>query len=205
MHRRRAEGGACGDLTRPADNERHADTALIEAALTAAQRRVIGDATAAFVATGLRHLAGLTNQPVGPAVATDAPIIAGEDQYRIIRELKLLEFGHQATDTFINAGEHRGIGRVIVSADTGLSLELCDQFRLGLERRVHAEVREVEQERLGLVALDEVDGLIGEKVGEVLALRVFRLRVRLEVEVLAVGFDRLVEAALRWMIVRRAT
>ena len=133
MHRRRAEGGACGDLTRPPDNERHADAAFIEATLTTAQRRVIGDA-AAFVAAGLRHLAGLTNQPVGPAVAADAPIVAGEDQYRIIRELELLEFGHQAADTFVNAGEHRGVGRAIVSADTGLALELCDQFRLGLER-----------------------------------------------------------------------
>jgi len=70
-----------------------------------------------------------------------------------------------------------------MSANTGLTLELCDQFRLGLERRVHAEVRQVEQKWLSLVALDEVDGLIGEEVGEILALRVGRLRRRLEVEV----------------------
>jgi hypothetical protein len=60
---------------------------------------------------------------------------------------------------------------------------------------VDAEVGEVEEERLVLVARDEVDGVVGEEVGEVLALRV-RVAGGVEVEVLAGRFDRLVEPAL---------
>jgi len=83
-----------------------------------------------------------------------------------------------------------------VAADAGLGLELGDQPGLGLERRVHAEVRQVEQERLIPMALDEVDGPVRQEVRQVLALRVGRLRRRLEVEMAARRLDGFIEAAL---------
>ena len=53
---------------------------------------------AAFVAAGLRHLAGLTNQPVGPAVAADEAVVMEDvaDGAEAAGELLLVEHeGHQ--------------------------------------------------------------------------------------------------------------
>ena len=50
-----------------------------------------------------------------------------------------------------------------------LGLELLDQFLLGVLRRMDGKVRQVQEERLVLVPLDEVDRLVGQEVGQVLA------------------------------------
>ena len=63
-------------------------------------------------------------------------------------------------------------------------------------RRMHPEMREVEEERFVFVACDEIHRFVGEEVGEVLALWRIGLRIRGEIEVDARAHDRFVEAAL---------
>ena len=61
-------------------------------------------------------------------------------------------------------------------------------------------MRQVEEEGLILLAPNEIDGLVGQEVGQVSALGILGLRVGIEVEVLAVADDGFVEAALTGMI-----
>ncbi len=110
-------------------------------------------------------------------VAAHAAVVAGEDEHRILGQLQFIERLHHAADTFVDRVDHRGIRRVVVAADAGLGFELRDQFLLGLVRRMDAEMRQVEKERFVFVPRDEIDGLVGEEVGEVLALRIIRLGV----------------------------
>ena len=206
MRRRRSERRAGGDLAGPAHDERHADAAFVKAALAAAQRGVVGDAVARLVGRRRRLALGgsrLADQPVRPAVTADAAVVAREDEHGVVGELQLRQFGHHPADAFVDAREHRGVGGAVMPPDAGLGLELGDQPGFGLERRVHAEVGQVQQERLILVALDEVDGLVRQEVRQVLALRVGRLGRRLKIEMAPRGLDGFVEAALRRVVFGR--
>ena len=87
----------------------------------------------------------------GLDVAADAAVVAGEDDQRVLGQLQLVELRQHPADALVDAGDHRGVGRVVVPADRRLVLELRDQLRLRLVRRVDAEVRQVEEERLVLV------------------------------------------------------
>ena len=205
VRRRRAERGARGDLAGPTDDEGYADTAFIEAAFAATERGVVGDAPAVLVVRSFRLLvfafcARFTDQAVGPVVAADAAVIAREDEHRIVRELKLLELGHHAAHALVHARDHRRVHRTIMPADAGLALELCDQLGLGVKGGVHAEVREVEQERFVLITPDEIDGFIGQPIRQIGVGRILRRRIHHEFIVLAHGHEGLVEASLGWML-----
>src|SRR5262245_58781692 len=92
-----------------------------------------------------------------------------------------------------------------MSAGSLLVLELLDEFRLGLVRRMNGEVVQAQKKWLILVSPDEIERLVGEKIGEVGPLWVVDRRLRDEVEVLAHGRDSLVEAALGGMVFPRLT
>ena len=164
----------------PAEDVRHANAAFVQHSFAALERRVVGDAV--FV-------------EAGALVAADAAVVAGENDERVFGQAELVERRHDSADAFVDAGDHRRVGRVLVAADGRLVFELRDQFLLRFVRRVDAEVRQIQEERLILVPLDEIDGVIGEKVGQVLALRIVGGRIGFEVEVHAGGFDGFVEAA----------
>ena len=168
-------------LARPAHDERIARAAFVETALPAAQRRVVGHVACFLDALTL--------------VTTDAAVVAGEDEHGVVRDLQFIKQRHHAADTLVHTRDHCGIGRVAVSADARLRFEVLDPVLPRLMRRVHGEMRQIEEERPVLVPLDEIDRVIGEKISEILVLRIFRLRVRLETEIHAHRDDRLVEAA----------
>ena len=177
---------ACLGHAWPAHDEGLARASFVEAAFAVPQRRIVRDAAA------LNALA---------FIAAHSAVVGGEDEHRAVGELEFIERLHHASDALIHARDHRGIHRAVVAADRGLVFELGDEVSLRLMRRVNAEVRQVKEERAVLVSLDEIDRLVGEKVGEIRALVVWRLRVGREVEVLPHAHDGFVEAALARMIV----
>ena len=83
-----------------------------------------------------------------------------------------------------------------------LVFEMVDQFTLRLMRRMHREMRQIQKEWLIAMSLDEIDGVISQEVGQVLPLRIIGRRIRLEIEVHAHRFDRFIETALAWMMLR---
>src|SRR5215208_6684080 len=66
---------------------------------------------------------------------------------------------------------------------------------------MHAEMWQIEEERLTLVTPDEVLRLRGKKVGEVLAFRVLDLGIRCEIEVRALADNGLIEAAFARVVI----
>ena len=52
-------------------------------------------------------------------VAADAAVVAGEDDQRVLGQLQLVEHRQDAADALVDAGDHRGVGRVVVPADAG--------------------------------------------------------------------------------------
>ncbi len=185
VNRRHVTRRAGFHLSGPANEERIARAALVETAFAAAERRVVGDVA------DLETFAPIT---------ADAAVVAGKYQHRVIGQLEFIEHGHDTANAFIHAGDHGGIGRIAVSARGRLTIELVDQFLLGLERSMHGEVRQIEEKRPVLVPADEVHRFVGQPVGEISVFGMIDGRLRLEMEMLLHGGDGLVEAALARMM-----
>ena len=181
-----AGGGGLGDAG-PADDEGDAGAAFVEAAFAAAEGGVVGDVTA-FFHEAFAH------------VTADAAVVAGEDEDGVFAELEFVEFGHDAADTFVDAGDHGGVNGVVVTADSRFCFEFFDEFLFGLVGGVDAEVGQVEEEGGVFFALDEVEGFVGEEVGEVGVFGDVGLGVGLEVDVFAIGDEGLVEAAVAGVV-----
>ena len=137
-----------------------------------------------------------------PLIAAHAAVVAGENHQRVLGQPKLIELRQDAANAFVDARDHRRVRRIVMPARRRLVLEPLDQLLLRLVRRVHAEVRQVQEERLVLVPLDEIDRAVRQKIGQVLTLRILGLRVGLEIEMPARRLNRLVEAALARMMLR---
>jgi hypothetical protein len=87
-----------------------------------------------------------------------------------------------------------------MAARRRLAFEPLNQLLLRLMRRMYAKVRKIQKERLILVPRDEVDRAIRQKIRQILPLRHFNRRVRLEIKMRARRFNRLVEPPLRRMM-----
>ena len=166
----------------PADDEGDAGAAFVEAAFAAAEGGVVGDVAAFF-------------HEAFAFVAADAAVVAGEDEDGVVAEVEFIKLGHDATDAFVDAGDHGGVDRVVVTGDAGLGFEFLYEFFLGLIGGVDTEVGEVEEEGGVFFALDEVDGFVGEEVSEVGVFGDVGFGVGLEVDVFAIGDEGFVEAA----------
>jgi len=94
----------------------------------------------------------------------------------------------------INAGDHGGVDGAGVSIDAGFRFEVMDEVGLGVPGGMDAEVGEVEEEGGVLVIADELDGAVGEVVGEVGAGRDILLRIGMEVEMGTCGDEADVKA-----------
>lgn len=68
---------------------------------------------------------------------------------------------------------------------------------------MYTEVRKVQKEGLLVVLIDELDGSIAEKVGQVLAFGVVDLWIGFKTKMLSGTDDRLVKAPLAWMVFPR--
>jgi len=119
----------------------------------------------------------------------EAAVVRGEKDDGVFVEFQLGEFVEEAADIFIEVLDHRSVGRVVLNLPHGAAVIIeefgafaCgqlggfgfvffEQSGLGLERVVDGIVREVDEERLVAVLLDEADRLAGETVGEVFPVR----------------------------------
>ncbi len=144
-------------LPGPAGDQRHPDAALVHIALVAAQRPV------AVVEIGIR------------AALLVRPVVAGEQHQRLVVKAQPLQTGEQPADVAIHARNHGGmpllrVGPVLVRVGT-----VGRHFHALLARlvvRVGDREGQVEEERLILVPLDELQGLRREQIVRVLdALR----------------------------------
>ena len=126
-----------------------------------------GDADAAFVG---RALADAEGRVVGDRY--QPAVIGGEHDDRVLIELKTLQGGADGAERVIDALDERGVGGVLlleVRELRGLRLIFGDDVRLATERRMHGVVREIEEERLLLIRLDELHRFGGFAVREELA------------------------------------
>ena len=130
----------------------------------------------------------------------ESAVVGGEDHNRVIRDAGFVEAGEQPADVLVDALDHRGIGgvglknppphpfvpllpdREILAVDKridpvqshrpGLPAELLYFLRPGLDRRMHAVVPEIEEERpVGIAGVDPADRLIGQPVRQILPRR----------------------------------
>ena len=142
------------DPARPADDERDAGAALELAVLAAAIR------------AGRPVVAELLDGVVAIAVVDDRAVVAGEDDQRVPGQPVLVERLEHLADRPVELDD-----RVAPGAHPALA----DEPGVRHARDVDVVGGEVEEERPGLVPLDERDGLARERVGHGLVLPEGRL------------------------------
>ena len=94
-----------------------------------------------------------------------AAVVAGEDDDGVVGDADLLEAVEDAADAVVERRDHRGVDAL------ALVVELREALVVGvggLERRVRRVERDVEEEGLGAVAIDERDRFLRELIGDVL-------------------------------------
>ena len=124
-----------------------------------------------------------------------ATVVGGEEDDGVFGESEFVELGHDAPDVGIKVFHHRGVSGVVLARaggslvtmedffGTAIAVELLflflvffDEFLGSLNRGVHGVVSEVEEEGFVLFFSDEIQGVIGEGVGEVISfLAIFEI------------------------------
>lgn len=150
LHNRVVARARGGDA-RPAHDAGHADAALEDRRLAAAQRAV-----------ARRHFA------VHLAIHIPA-VVRGEDDDGAVSELQSVERVEQRADGVVHALDHRGVGRAALGVGgVGKRAIFLDERLLRIERRVDAEHPVVEVKGVALVFLHERDGLLRHAILDVL-------------------------------------
>ena len=132
---------------RPSHNPRRPQASLVGVALAAAQGRVLGRAT-------------LTVEPA---------VVACEDNQRAIRQPGPVKGFEQPAHGIVDAVHHGRIDGVVLPLSIAQGLIPSTQILLGLNRCVHRVVRQVQQKRPVLVALDELDGFVCLAICQILS------------------------------------
>ena len=156
-----------------------------------------GDADATFESPSF---AGFEREVAGDAgrffEMAMTPVVRGEEDDGVFGESEFVKLGHDASDVGVEVLHHRGIGGVVLTGAGGglvtvedffgtaiaveflfLLLVFFNEFLGSLNRGVHGVVSEVEEEGFVLFVSDEIQGVIGEGVGEVVAfLAIFEVR-----------------------------
>ena len=130
----------------PADDERHARAAFPDRILAAAER------------PGRLVVAELLDGEVLVAVVEHRAVVAGEDHQRVVGQLQAVERREQLADAPVELHDRVAAGPIVVLPTNR-----------GVRHARHVDVvrGEVEEERLVLVPLDELDALAREGVGHV--------------------------------------
>src|SRR5436190_15406484 len=123
----------------PLDDERHTNAAFPGVALAAAQREV-----ARAVRSELRRRTAVVGQ---------------EEDDRVLFEIQLAQFRQHRADRVVELARHREVGAPLLILD---AVELGPRLLRRLHRRVYGIEREIEEERIRLVALDERGRLLRE-------------------------------------------
>jgi hypothetical protein len=131
-----------------ADHQGYAHTAFVQLALAGAQRTIGRD-------------------------RAEAAVVRGEDEDRVVALSYGVEGVEDAPDALVQALDHGRVDGVVVAVRRGLGLVLLDERLRGLEGGVDRVVGQEEEE--GRVArrprVDEIDGDVGQLVGEIGARR----------------------------------
>src|SRR5262249_31933605 len=135
-----------------ADDERHAQAALIEVALAVAQGAVE------------------RRRRVGAFQRRQTAVVRGEDYDGVVGQFQVVELLQDAGDAVVEALEHGGIDGVRLLAGRRLVGVLLYDLRLRLQWDVWGVVRQVQEEGFVLVLLDELLRLDAETIREILAL-----------------------------------
>jgi len=109
---------------------------------------------------------------VGVGVGVDVAAVVGEeDDDRVVGDAQLVELVEEAPEALVNAPEHRGHdGVALVAAGVLLRGEAFRDLLLVAPGAVDGVVPEVEEEWPPAVGLDELEGLVGDAIGDVLAV-----------------------------------
>ena len=141
------------DRSGPDDDARRPRAALVDAALAVPQRVIVGGRAA------LDHVVHVP------------PVVGGEDDDRLVGDLQLVEPVEHAADALVEALQHGRHDRTaLLPARVCPAAAVFHELLLRLKRRVHGVVPQAEEERTMAVIIDVLEGLVGETVGEVLAL-----------------------------------
>lgn len=133
------------------DDEGDADAAFIEGAFAGAERRVAGDANATMF-------------------VDVSAVVGGEDDEGVVGEVALFEFGEDSADALVEAVVHGGVvGVAVVHAGFDFLLVMGDEVGFAFDGGVDGVIAHVEEERPVGSAVDEVEGLVGEPIGEIVA------------------------------------
>jgi hypothetical protein len=135
------------------DNPRHAVAPFIAIALAESQRRVVRDVILLTARVGVAAVVGRENHD-GPL--QQAALAQSRD-----------DPGHARIETLDHCRVRRIEGLAFA---LGPRLMLLHEIRPPLNRRVDGVIGLIQEERLVLLLLDELHGLIGQAIGEVLSL-----------------------------------
>ena len=106
---------------------------------------------------------------VRPLLHAQAAVVRREHDQGAIGQFQFVELFENAADAVVETFDHGGVNRIALLAGPA-ALVLRDQLRLRLQGNVNGVVRQIEEERLVAVALDEFLGLRRQPVGEIFAI-----------------------------------
>ncbi len=137
-------GGALRlDHAGPANDQWHANAAFVGKPFAGTQRGVVGR----------------SQQPA---------VVRGEDDHRVLGKTQLVQHGHDPARGIVDTLDHGRINGVLL-VRARLGTIFLDQISLGLDRRMHGIVAQIQEERLVAVGPDERDRLVRFPIGQVLA------------------------------------
>ena len=145
---RLVEDGACGDVTLPLKGEWNPDSPFERCALATPKWRID-----AAVDRGPSHR--------WPA------IVADEEDERIFVQSRFTKFLEHLSDRIVHRRKHRGVRLPLAVSDGGKFVQ-AHCFRL--HRRVNGIERQIQEERIRLMSIDERNGLATERCGQVCRL-----------------------------------
>ena len=140
------------------------------------RKRWAGDRPPAGPARGQRIMKGMRMAPRRAFAAADGAMarrrggaaVAEENHHGVVFELEALERRKDSPDGIIHGGEHGGEIFSHGADDVGEAVEIFLRRRIG--RGVNGVERQIEEERIFTVPLDEADGFCAESVGEIAAV-----------------------------------
>ena len=165
------------DAVAPRHDEGHPDAAF-------AQRRF---APSLAAAEGMRAL-----EPFGRGAGVRRrPVVARDDDDRVVPDAQPLQFGHQPADLPVEIGDHRGVGgvrpargEIPLAFDRRFVAELLDVVLHHLVGSLHRAVRDGrrphQEEGPFAVFVHEAQHAVVHDVGAVRLLRIFVVAVRVE-------------------------
>ena len=147
------------DAAGQADNQRHADAALVQTAFVAAQPRGTVEKRAI-------HTADMKVRIRQPRMRR--AVVAGKDDQGVVGDACLFERFHHASDVTVQVGDHRGIAgprpgmrqiAALPTIDLGIPLgrKPLDRFARRMHGHMRLDERQIQKEGLRVVGFQKLD------------------------------------------------